>query len=92
MPMACHPDDKLVIVGLQNLTRVIVCFNICLERIYYKMVDNHLFWYEDNNALYFNENSPVFDWADKMGKEVNRIFLQQQEPDWFVRSNKSIRL
>ena len=35
LPMACHPDDYIVVAGMQNITRACVCLDICLERIYY---------------------------------------------------------
>lgn len=92
LPMACHPDDRAVIAGLQNLTRACVCLNICLEKIYFNLVKDHYFWYRNKRGtLVFNEDSPVFEWAYELGQELNKEFPGQIK-EGFIRSEKSLKL
>lgn len=92
LPMACHPDDYAVIVGLQNLTRACVCLHICLERLDFQLVQDHLFWRKsDASEFIFNEESQVFEWAYEMGKSIRKEFPGQLK-EGFIRSEKSLEL
>ncbi len=92
LPMACHPDDHVVIAGLQNLTRACVCLDICLEKIYFNSVKDHYFWDRDKSgSIVFNEDSPVFEWAYELGQELNKEFPGQIK-EGFLRSEKSLKL
>jgi hypothetical protein len=72
MPRACYPENWVIVIGTQNVMRGIVSLHIILEKIYYGFTKSPVFWKYNtkNNQIEFNDDSPVFQWNEKLGKEI----------------------
>jgi hypothetical protein len=93
LPAACHPDNWVLITGLENLVRAVVTFHIALERVYFDESRLHMFWRygKDKHALIFNEDSRVFAWAEKLGKEIVKSYPPDERKEWFQYDTQSYR-
>lgn len=76
LPRKCHPDNYIIILGFQNLIRLMVSYHIVLERIYFPFIDNKYFWeINRNNKLDMDlDSSPISDWVESIGKEIKIDF------------------
>ena len=93
MPRKCWDDNQVIVEGLQNLVRSAVCYHICLERAYAERVEGACFWHteSDTGTLRFDEDSRVFTWAERMGKEVVGRFPPGSKSAQFFYADETIR-
>lgn len=91
LPGACHPDNYILVVGLQNIVRSVVTFHLVLERLYYDQTTQPLFWkrLEEKRDLKFNEDSLVFVWAEKLGKEIVTCYPPDERKEGFFYDTQS---
>jgi hypothetical protein len=72
MPRACYADNWIIVTGLQDIVRGIIVLHLVMEKVYLRFVERPLFWkvQQGHVALSFDENSVVFQWFEKLGKEI----------------------
>jgi hypothetical protein len=91
LPRACFGDNYILVAGLQNLVRAIITFHVVLERVYFDKTPIPLLWkrVEGEKDLVFNDDSPVFDWAGELGKEIVAQYPPSARKEGFLYSSKS---
>lgn len=92
IPRACYPDNWVILTGLQNILRSIVTYHELLERIYFFDIKKPWFWKITNGDIVFNDNSKIFIWADKLGKEIKNEFEEKYPDEETLKSNKTVTL
>jgi hypothetical protein len=94
LPMACYPDNWVLVCGLQNIVRAVVAFHIVLERAYFNSVPVHLFWTKsiENPNLIFNDESMVFTWTEKLGEDIVSNFPPNEKKQGFNYDSQDYRL
>ncbi len=93
-PRACYEDNWVLVLGIENLIRAILTFHISLERIYFKQTRDPFFWEKDvhNNRLCFNGDNIVYDWVNKLIKELQKSFPPDERKNGFEYTEKSYKL
>ncbi len=85
LPRACYPDNYVLVAGLQNIIRAIVTLHVVLERIHFNQVIRPILWktVPNEDSIIFNEDSPVFNWAEELGKEVRSHYPPDERKNGF---------
>lgn len=93
LPRACYPENWIIVVGLQNIVRSITTFHLVLERLYFDQTTQPLFWKrtEGKPDLVFNEDSIVFEWTEKLGKEIVSNYPPDERKKGFFYDTKNYR-
>ena len=93
MPRACYPENWVLVIGLQNIVRAVVTFNLVLERIYPDKTAQPLFWKRIGAEpdLVFNDDSKVFAWAEKLGKDITSRYPPGERKEEFFYDAKDYR-
>ncbi|MFC1911788.1 SEC-C metal-binding domain-containing protein [Chloroflexota bacterium] len=91
LPTACYADNYVLVVGLQNIVRAIATFHLVLERMYFDKTDQPLLWRrtEGETSLVFNEDSPVFIWAEEIDKEIAIRYPPDERKNGFFYDSQS---
>lgn len=77
LPRACYPDNWIIVTGLQNILRSVVSYHIMLERAHAGVQEPAWFWQCAGDTITFDRSSPVFQWAEQLGKSIK----EQIPPD-----------
>lgn len=93
LPRACYPDNYVLVVGFQNIVRAVVTLHLVLERVYFEQTAKPLLWRrpKDNSELTFEEDSRVFAWTDKLGKEIAARYPPDERKEGFFYDAKGYR-
>jgi hypothetical protein len=93
LPRACFPDNHVLVLGLQNIVRSVVTFHLVLERLYFNQTTKPLLWKHlgDEPELMFNNDSRVFAWAEKLGKEIVIEYPPGEQKEGFFYDEQSYR-
>jgi len=91
LPTACYADNYVLVAGLQNTVRAIVTLHLVLERLYFDKTAQPLLWkrIEGEAGLVFNEDSPVFTWAEEIGKEIVTRYPPDERKEGFFYDSQS---
>jgi hypothetical protein len=94
LPMACYPDNFILVCGLQDIVRAVVASHIVLERVYFDNVSVHLFWKkpDKNSNLEFDEESRVFVWAGKLGEDLVSRYPPNERKQDFIYDPQNYKL
>ncbi len=94
LPAACYPDNFVLVVGLQDLVRAVVTFHVVLERVYFDRTANPMLWKrsEPSDGLLFDKKSPVFAWAQELGKDLTSRFPPHERKEGFIYDDEGFRL
>jgi len=93
LPRACYPDNWVLVIGIQNIVRAVVTLHLVLERIYFDQTTHPFFWKRVGTKpdLIFNEDSKVFSWAQKLGKELVTQYPPGERKEGFSYYSKGYR-
>lgn len=93
LPTACYADNYVLAVGLQNIVRAIVTVHLVLERLYFDKAVQPLLWkrIEGQVDIVFNEESPVFTWAEEIGQEVLARYPPDERKEGFFYDSQGYR-
>jgi hypothetical protein len=93
LPKGCYADNYVIVIGLQNVVRAVVTFHLVLERLHFDRTVQPLFWkrIEGNAGLVFNEDSPVFTWAEELGKEIVTRYPPDERKEGFFYDSQGYR-
>lgn len=72
LPTGCYRDNYVLVSVLQNMMRAVVILHTVLERIHFNQIESPVLWRinDTDSTLVFCEESPVFVWAEELGKEI----------------------
>jgi len=86
LPTGCYGDNYVLVAVLQNLVRAVVTFQTVLERIYFNQIDSPVLWKRKDakSTLSFCEDSPVFNWAERLGEEIVSCFPPDERKEGFI--------
>jgi len=86
MPRACYSENWPIVIGFQNFVRGIITLHIILERIYYEFTERPIFWKYDKeaNKIEFCDDNVVFEWNEKLGKEIVSKFPPNEKKPGFT--------
>ena len=94
VPRRCWPDNWVLVTGIQNIVRGSVAFGIILERLYFHQTDHPVFWRaaSESGILVFDEEGPVWDWIDGLGKEIISQYPPDERKKGFIYSDRPYKL
>ena len=93
MPRKCWPDNWVLVTGIQNVVRGSVAFGIVLERLYFDKSTRPVFWKDGTRKgdLVFDEDSPVWNWVDDLGREVVARYPPDERKEGFTYGERTYK-
>jgi hypothetical protein len=94
MPRRCWSDNHVLVLGIQDIVRGCVAFGIVLERLHFDQSIQPLFWKLDpeNGDFTFDDQKPVWEWIEKLGKEIVALYPPNERKEGFTYSEKAYKL
>ena len=91
MPRKCYPDNYILVTGIENVNRAIICYSIILERLYYNYTSEPFFWKRKEADLVFQEDNKVFDWHKAIGQELVSEFPPSEKKEGMFYTDKKYK-
>jgi len=94
LPRLCWPENWVLVTGIQNVVRGCVGFGIVLERLHFNKSIEPVFWKLDpeNGNLTFDEQKPVWEWIEELGKEIVARYQPNERKEGFIYPGKTYKL
>jgi len=93
LPRKCWPDNWVLVTGIQNIVRGCVAFGIVLERLHFDRLRQPIFWEfdSDNRGLRFKDQGAVWEWIERLGKELVTKYPPNERKEDFTYTGKTYR-
>ncbi len=93
MPRRCWPDNWVLVTGIQNIVRGSVALGVVLERLHFDRSRQPVFWKVNSESedLIFDEQSPVWDWVDELGKELVAQYSPNERKEGFTYGERTYK-
>lgn len=94
LPRLCWPENWVLVTGIQNVVRGCAGFGIVLERLHFDQSIEPVFWKlnPENGDLTFDEQKPVWEWIEELGKEIVARYPPNERKEGFIYPGKTYKL